>query len=43
MPYNNNIDKYIPVENIKVIELQTNHQDIIKQLPELVVGILSHK
>ncbi|MDI9358825.1 MAG: hypothetical protein QM528_07755 [Phycisphaerales bacterium] len=32
LPYNN-IDQYVPIENIKVIEMQTNHQDIIKQLP----------
>ncbi|MDI9359054.1 MAG: thioesterase domain-containing protein, partial [Phycisphaerales bacterium] len=42
LPYNN-IDQYVPIENIKVIELQTNHQDMIKQLPELVAGILSHE
>ncbi|MDI9359127.1 MAG: hypothetical protein QM528_09270 [Phycisphaerales bacterium] len=42
LPYNN-IDQYLPVGNIKVIEMQTNHQDIIKQLPELVAGILSHE
>ncbi|MDI9358891.1 MAG: amino acid adenylation domain-containing protein, partial [Phycisphaerales bacterium] len=42
LPYNN-IDKYVSLENIKVIEMQTNHHEIIKQLPDLVAGILSHE
>ncbi|MDI9357601.1 MAG: amino acid adenylation domain-containing protein [Phycisphaerales bacterium] len=42
LPYNN-IDKYVPIENIKVIKLQTSHREIVKQLPELVAGILSNE
>ncbi len=35
LPYNN-VDKYVPIENIQVIEMQVSHQDIIKKEDEIV-------
>ncbi len=34
LPYNN-VDKYVPIENIEVIEMQVSHQDIIKKEDEI--------
>ena len=35
LPYNN-VDKYVSIENIEVIEMQVSHQDIIKKEDEIV-------
>ena len=32
----NNVDKYVPIENIEVIEMQVSHQDIIKKDDEII-------
>ncbi len=35
LPYNN-VDKFVSIENIKLIEMQVSHQDIIKKEDEIV-------